>query len=88
MSDQTIYKIIQTAPQDNVGIIPHPGGLTKGTIVSEDLVLAEDIPMGHKAALVDMPKGSAVIRYGQVIGYTNTDVVKGSWLNEINITMP
>lgn len=88
MSDQTIYTIIQTTPQDNVGIVPHSGGLTKGSIVSGGIVLPEDIPMGHKVALQDMPKGTPVIRYAEVIGYTSTDIAKGSWLNETNIVMP
>lgn len=84
----TITTIVKTAPSDNVGIVPYAGGLTKGTAVTGDIVLMEDIPMGHKVALIDIPKGTPVIRYGQVIGYTNEDVVKGSWLNEINIEMP
>lgn len=82
------YIIIKTSPQDNVGIVPYPAGLPKGSLVSGDLILAEDIPMGHKVALQDMPKGTSVIRYGEVIGFTNTDIEKGSWLNETNIIMP
>ena len=73
---------------DNVGIVPNPLGLPKGAIVSEGIVLTEDIPMGHKVALQDMPEGSPVIRYGEIIGYTNTDITKGSWINETNIDMP
>lgn len=81
-------RIVQTTPLDNVGIVPDPAGLPKGTPVSGTVVLTEEIPMGHKVALEDMPKGSPVIRYGQIIGYTNSDVPRGSWLNEINIDMP
>jgi len=44
--------------------------------------------MGHKVALEDLPNRATVVRYGQIIGYTNTDVTKGSWLNETNIVMP
>jgi len=88
MSDNSAITIIKTAALDNVGIVSNPLGLTKGTIVSGDIVLTCDIPMGHKVALEDMPKGSSVIRYGQVIGYANTDIVKGSWLNETNIETP
>jgi galactarate dehydratase len=88
MSIHTASTIVKTAASDNVGIVPDPLGLPKGTIVSEGVTLIEDIPMGHKVALEDMPEGTPVIRYGQVIGYTNTDVSKGSWLNETNIVMP
>jgi len=80
--------IIKTTALDNVGIVPDPLGLAKGTIVSAGITLTEAIPMGHKVALEDMPAGSAVIRYGQIIGHTNKDVTKGSWINETNLEMP
>ncbi len=80
--------IVKTTALDNVGIVSNPSGLPKGTIVPGGIVLTEDIPMGHKVALEDMPDGSPVIRYGQIIGYTNTNMAKGSWLNETNIETP
>ncbi len=88
MSNSSTASIIKTTALDNVGIVPNPSGLAKGTIVAAGIVLTEDIPMGHKVALQDMPAGTAVIRYGQTIGYTNKDVLTGSWLNETNIEMP
>lgn len=88
MSDHSVNTIVKTTAADNVGIVSNPRGLTKGAIVSEGIALTEDIWMGHKVALEDMPKGNPVVRYGQIIGYTNTDVLKGSWLNETNIEMP
>ena len=80
--------IVKTAAADNVGIVPHAMGLPKGTAIANGIVLTEDIPMGHKVAFQDMPTGTPVIRYGQTIGYTSTDVAKGGWLNELNIEMP
>lgn len=88
MSDQAVHSIVRTTPRDNVGIVSSPVGLAKGTMVSEGVVVTEDIPMGHKVSLHDMPRGTPVIRYGQVIGYTTTDIKTGSWLNETNIEMP
>ena len=88
MNNNAGNKIVKTAASDNVGIVSNPMGLTKGTIVSENIVLTEDIPMGHKVALEDMPEGTTVIRYREIIGYTNADITKGSWLNETNIIMP
>ncbi len=74
-------------PSDNVGIVTNPSGLARGTIILDEIVLAQHIPMGHKVALADMAKGSPVIRYGQTIGFTNTDIQKGEWLNETNIAI-
>jgi len=88
MSDISPAAIIKTTAMDNVGIVPHPQGLAKGTVIADGIVLTEDIPMGHKLALQDMPAGTAVIRYGQVIGHTNKDIMQGSWINETNMEMP
>ena len=80
--------IIKTTPTDNVGIVTNPFGLTKGTGIVDNIVLQQDIPMGHKIALMDLTRDSAVIRYGQTIGYTTTDILRGGWLNETNMQMP
>ncbi len=80
--------IVRTMPSDNVGIVSNPSGLAKGTTVLDTIVLIQDIPMGHKVALEELAKGSAVIRYGQTIGFTTTDIRQGDWLNETNIAMP
>jgi galactarate dehydratase len=80
--------LIKTSPADNVGIVTHPAGLARGTTVLDNVVLVQDIPMGHKVALKELPQGSAVIRYGQVIGTTTGAIPQGAWLNETNITMP
>ena len=80
--------LIKTTPDDNVGIVCNPQGLSKGTVVTDGIILTENIPMGHKVALQDIAQGGTVIRYGQVIGYANTAISKGSWVNETNIEMP
>ena len=37
----------------------------------------EEIPSGHKMALVDIKKGDFVIKYGNVIGRATKDIKKG-----------
>jgi galactarate dehydratase len=61
--------VIQTTPQDNVGIVANQSGLKKGAVISGGIVLQEDIPMGHKVALTSFEKDDPIIRYGQPIGY-------------------
>jgi galactarate dehydratase len=80
--------IIQTTPQDNVGIVANSSGLTKGAVVSGGIVLQEDIPMGHKVALTSFEKDDTIIRYGQPIGYAKISIAKGSWVNESKMNMP
>ncbi len=80
--------VIKTTPTDNVAIVANPTGLKRGAIVLNGIVLEEDIPMGHKVALKTLNEGDEVIRYGQVIGYANKFIEKGSWINESNINLP
>ena len=80
--------VIQTTPQDNVGIVANPSGLKKGAVVLGGIILQEDIPMGHKVAFKSFEKEDAIIRYGQIIGYAKVSIAKGSWVNETNINLP
>ena len=80
--------VIKTSPNDNVAIIANPTGLKAGAIVLEDIFLMEDIPTGHKIALKNFGKGDEIIRYGQIIGYADREILRGCWVNETNISMP
>lgn len=80
--------VIKTNPNDNVAIVANSTGLKRGAIVLDGVVLEEDIPMGHKLALKSFDKGEKIIRYGQVIGFANKIIEKGSWINETNISLP
>ena len=88
MTNITDNTVIQTTPSDNVGIVCNAFGLKKGTTVLDNIVLMEEIPMGHKVALSPIDRDDAVIRYGQIIGYANTNIQKGEWVNEDKIEMP
>lgn len=39
-------------------------------------------------ALVDIPKGGEIIRYGVVLGYAKDDIACGSWINEHMLNLP
>src|SRR5699024_3989055 len=54
--------------------------LKKGTIIDKDIKLTEDIPQGQKIAIEEIPSGSEVKRYGEVIGYAKKGITKGSWV--------
>ena len=49
------------------------------------LTAGENIPAYHKAALVDLPEGSQVLKYGQLIGRTIAPVQAGGWVYHENI---
>ncbi|MBF6593712.1 MAG: UxaA family hydrolase [Thermaceae bacterium] len=47
--------------------------------------LLENVPLGHKVALKDMPEGHIVIEYGQQVGRMTKAVKKGSYVHVHNI---
>jgi len=83
-----IPRIVRMHERDNVAIVANDGGLPAGTVVPGGPVLREKVPQAHKVALVDLPAGSAVLRYGVVIGHTLRDVPAGSWVHERLLQMP
>ena len=73
---------------DNVAIVANDGGLPAGTVFADGLRLVDKVPQGHKVALVDLPKGTAVLRYNVPIGYALKDIPSGSWVHERLMEMP
>ena len=74
----------------------HPGdlvavalaALASGTRVQLEgsaVTLLEDIPQGHKFALVPIPAGTPVIKYGAPIGVAVTDIPAGGWVHTHNL---
>ena len=77
---------------DNVAIVGNDGGLDAGTILINDpgagLVLRDRVPQGHKVALVDIPAGAPVLRYGIPIGHALKHIEAGRWVHERLLKMP
>jgi galactarate dehydratase len=80
--------IIRMHEADNVAIVANDGGLPAGTALPGGPALRDRAPQGHKVALVDVPAGGAVLRYGVAIGYALQDIPAGSWVHERLLRMP
>lgn len=48
----------------------------------------ESISRGHKVALVPLPAGAAVIKYGVTIGHATSDIPVGAWVHTHNCASP
>jgi len=79
---------IRMHAEDNVAIVANDGGLPAGTALPGGPVLTERVPQGHKVALVDLPAGAAVLRYGVPIGYALEAIAAGAWVHERRLRMP
>ncbi|MBQ8424347.1 MAG: altronate dehydratase [Coprobacter sp.] len=77
---------IKINPADNVAVAIDP--LKKGDCITVDgvsVVVAEDIPAGHKVALKDFSADEHIIKYGYPIGHAREAIAQGAWVNEKNI---
>lgn len=87
-ADRRLPLYLRMNERDNVAIVANDGGLAAGTAFPCGLVLRERVPQGHKVALVDLPVGTAIRRYGVTIGTTVSDLPAGSWVHERLLEMP
>ena len=79
---------IRMHARDNVAIVANQGGLATGTVLSDGITLRDQVPQGHKVALVDIASGAPVLRYGIPIGFAMQDIAAGSWVHERLLQMP
>ena len=50
-----------------------------------DIVLAQDIPFGHKFSLKDIEQGETVIKYGETIGLATKQIRQGEHVHVHNV---
>jgi galactarate dehydratase len=86
MKEMSAPLVIKVKDKDNVAIAVHD--LPAGTTVMPGVTALQPIPQAHKIALVDIPKGGEIIRYGVVLGYAKDAIPCGSWINEHMLDLP
>ncbi len=79
--DQSIG-YIRLADKDNVVVALRD--LASGETI-DDIVLANDVPRGHKLSVSRMTKGDLVYKYAQIIGYATEDIEIGEHVHTHNI---
>ena len=71
---------------DNVAVAARP--IPKGFVIhaaDRAVEVREPIALGHKVALVEIPLGEPVRKYGQVIGFASKPIPAGSWVHVHNV---
>lgn len=64
----------------------HPMAKGETVTVGDFSVTAqEDIPQGHKIALIPVKAGEDIIKYGFAIGHAVTDIAPGTWVHTHNM---
>lgn len=79
-----MLKCFQIDPQDNTAVLLNDaaGGDEIEIIGAEGvIVLRQAVEYGHKVALVDIPAGEAVLKYGICIGQSTQLIKAGEWVH-------
>lgn len=80
------HTVIQIHPNDNTAVALTP--LKKDSVLNLDghmYLLSEDIPQGHKFALIPIHPGEPVIKYGFPIGSATQEIPVGCWIHTHNM---
>ncbi|PHV70234.1 altronate hydrolase [Sporanaerobium hydrogeniformans] len=81
-----MLEFIKIHENDNVAIALTP--LSKGIqieVAGQKVELIEDIPQGHKFALVSIKEGEPIKKYGYPIGVATAPIQKGAWIHTQNL---
>ena len=84
-ADNTVIKV---AEADNVALVTDLAGLQEGAKLKDGTRIIQNIPMGHKVAMLPIEKGNKIIRYGQIIGFADKSIKAGEWVQESSILLP
>jgi altronate dehydratase small subunit len=53
---------------------------------TENIKLVDEIPAGHKFAIIDIEAGTDVIKYGEPIGQSTAKIARGVHVHRHNVT--
>jgi len=86
-TDESSILAIRVHPQDNVAVVAAdvPAGSAVRLDDATTLRAIEVIARGNKVALRPIPRGEAVIRYGEEIGTATGDITAGQHVHTHNM---
>lgn len=86
------HKFLVHAPHDSVGVAVTPiraGETVEGVVLEDDSTVSvaavQDVPLGHKIALVAIPAKGTVVKYSVPIGVATADITPGAHVHTHNL---
>ncbi|MCL6601321.1 MAG: altronate dehydratase family protein [Paenibacillus sp.] len=79
-------RLMKMNPRDTVAVALRPIQAGEQIDFEEQTVyVLQDIPQGHKIALIDFEDGDVITKYGSPIGYATASIPTGYWVHTHNI---
>ena len=60
-------------------------GVYQKTLEEVQITLLDDVPLGHKVALINLNSGDQILKYNEVIGVATQAIQKGAHVHVHNI---
>jgi (2R)-sulfolactate sulfo-lyase subunit alpha len=86
------HSLLMHDPNDDVAVAVQDlrAGDEAGAVTLEgqhvaEVELVDDVPLGHKVAMVDMPEGKPVTKYARPIGKTVGAIPRGAHVHTHNL---
>ncbi|GJD65515.1 UxaA family hydrolase [Methylobacterium frigidaeris] len=75
-------RFVRLSHEDNVVVAVDP--IVPGAAV-EGVTASARVPRGHKFAVVTIPEGAPIRKFGQIIGFASRAIAPGEWVHEHNV---
>ena len=86
MNQSIIQKLLQLHPDDNVAVaIDYLPDASIIPFDGRELRIAGAIPPSHKVSIQPISEGAPIRKYGQIIGYAETNIAPGNWVHVHNV---
>ena len=79
-----MFNIIKLNEKDNIGIAPMD--IPENSDLNIGIKSKTKVPYGHKISTKDIKKGDFVFRYGQIIGVSKINIMKGEHVHSHNLS--
>jgi altronate dehydratase small subunit len=80
-----MFRCFKIHPQDNVATLldDAPTGPVEVLNAGAPLVITarEEIKIGHKVALADIPAGGQIMKFGTSVGHASQPIAAGAWVH-------
>ena len=79
--------LIRIRPTDNVGVAVRPVKAGEDVCIAEGIRVSarDDVPYGHKVALLPIKSGEPILKYGECVGHASRDIEPGEVVHTHNV---
>lgn len=77
--------VLKMSSEDNVvTALDHLSDGSRFAYDGDAIDVREDVPFGHKVALVELVPGDEIVKYGETIGSATDPISPGEWVHTHN----